>query len=294
MAEVYSPVLTPSSPFDDLTADTVLRSSDGCDFHVHRLVLSRASPFFSDMFSLPQPDTEAELNKFLRVWYPGAKMVAFDGLQELDKIIELALSKYDMHYLEPVLQNHVQNYMERHCVAVFAIASRYGWGNMAKAAAKQSLQLNLRTLVNDISSAPQLKHISADQFQALLRYHDACGDAASSSGRLLPWSDAQYKWIRCSRCASYTSECAVPGLTSRVVPRAWIFHYLDEAASMLKETPGGNVQDPVLLAAAQSEAGACPGTCRTGGSRELAIFVAEKYLPAVKAAIDAVPLEIPF
>jgi hypothetical protein len=81
-------------------------------------------------------------------------MVAFDGLQELDKLNELALPKYDMHYLEPVLQNHVQNYMERHCVAVFAIASRYGWGDMAKAAAKQSLPLNLRTLVNNISSKP--------------------------------------------------------------------------------------------------------------------------------------------
>jgi hypothetical protein len=218
MAEVYSPVLTPSSPFDDLTADTVLRSSDGCDFHVHRLVLSRASPFFSDMFSLPQPDTEAEvpvisvtetgrqLDKFLRVWYPGAKMVAFDGLQELDKIIELALSKYDMHYLEPVLQNHVQNYMERHCVAVFAIASRYGWGNMAKAAAKQSLQLNLRTLVNDISSAAQahLGRPVPDVAQIPRRLRGRCvvfGEASSVVRRSIYVDQMQ------SLCVLYLGVC---------------------------------------------------------------------------------------
>ncbi|KAJ7348390.1 hypothetical protein DFH08DRAFT_634512, partial [Mycena albidolilacea] len=74
-------------------------------------LVSSASPFFSDMFSLPQPDTEAPvpliliaetgrlLDRFLRLWYPGAKMMVFDGLHELDKIIELALSKYDMQCL---------------------------------------------------------------------------------------------------------------------------------------------------------------------------------------------------
>ncbi|KAK7012966.1 hypothetical protein R3P38DRAFT_2547565, partial [Favolaschia claudopus] len=40
-------------------ADTILRSSDGIDFHVWRVILSSASPFFKDMFSLPQ-DTSSE------------------------------------------------------------------------------------------------------------------------------------------------------------------------------------------------------------------------------------------
>lgn len=36
-------------------ADVVLRSSDLVCFHVHKLVLTISSPFFNDMFSLPQP-----------------------------------------------------------------------------------------------------------------------------------------------------------------------------------------------------------------------------------------------
>ncbi|KAJ7023355.1 hypothetical protein C8F04DRAFT_1240206 [Mycena alexandri] len=46
----------PRPPFDDSTADTILQSSDGFDFHVHHAVIALASPFFKDLFSLPQPE----------------------------------------------------------------------------------------------------------------------------------------------------------------------------------------------------------------------------------------------
>jgi BTB/POZ domain len=36
-------------------ADVALLSSDGVPFHVHNSILSMSSPFFHDMFSLPQP-----------------------------------------------------------------------------------------------------------------------------------------------------------------------------------------------------------------------------------------------
>ncbi|KAF8502673.1 hypothetical protein F5888DRAFT_1112100 [Russula emetica] len=38
-----------------LNADVILQSSDLVNFRVHRSVLATSSPFFSDMFSLPQP-----------------------------------------------------------------------------------------------------------------------------------------------------------------------------------------------------------------------------------------------
>ena len=43
------------APFDQPTADVVLRSDDDVDFRVHRLILTFASPFFEGLFSLPQP-----------------------------------------------------------------------------------------------------------------------------------------------------------------------------------------------------------------------------------------------
>ncbi|KAF7345764.1 hypothetical protein MVEN_01597000 [Mycena venus] len=297
---------SPSSPFDDLTADTIIRSSDGFDFRVHRVVLSQASPFFKDMFSLPQAASQAPepivvaesgrlFDRFLRVWYPGAQIVvAFDGLEELGDIIELALSKYDMQFLSPILQNHLRMYRGAHYVGVFALACRYGWGDVARAAAKDSLKLSLTTLFNDTNSTPQLKHVTADRFQALLRYHHACGLAASLAGRLLPWSDAKYSWLKCTNCAAYTLEYDVPGLTRRVTPRAWIFHYLDEASSILKEKPAASVQDHQILLASQVKATACSSFCRYDGLSDFATFVAEKYVPAVNAAIEGVSLDIPF
>lgn len=46
----------PGPPFDSTDADVILRSSDGTDFHLHRVILSLVSPVLGAMFSLPQPD----------------------------------------------------------------------------------------------------------------------------------------------------------------------------------------------------------------------------------------------
>ncbi len=42
-------------PFNQDSADIVLRTSDNVHYHIHSIILSQASPFFRDMFSLPQP-----------------------------------------------------------------------------------------------------------------------------------------------------------------------------------------------------------------------------------------------
>ncbi|KIM90348.1 hypothetical protein PILCRDRAFT_41804, partial [Piloderma croceum F 1598] len=42
------------APFDRPDADVIIRSSDNVDFRVLKLLLSLASPFFDDMFGLPQ------------------------------------------------------------------------------------------------------------------------------------------------------------------------------------------------------------------------------------------------
>jgi hypothetical protein len=51
---------TLSTPFgppydDDDDADAILRSSEQVDFYIYRVILSKSSPFFKSMFSLPQP-----------------------------------------------------------------------------------------------------------------------------------------------------------------------------------------------------------------------------------------------
>jgi hypothetical protein len=46
--------------FDSSRADLVLRSCDGVDFRVEKVVLVMSSPFFETMLSLPQPLSEEE------------------------------------------------------------------------------------------------------------------------------------------------------------------------------------------------------------------------------------------
>ena len=41
-------------PFDHTKADIILRSSDNIDFHIFKLCLSLASPFFETLFDIPQ------------------------------------------------------------------------------------------------------------------------------------------------------------------------------------------------------------------------------------------------
>ncbi|KAF7371352.1 BTB domain-containing protein [Mycena sanguinolenta] len=242
------------------------------------------------MFSLPQsgagdevpviPVTETGrlFDRFLRVWYPGAEMlVKFDGLDELAKITELALLKYDVQSVAPIMRIHSQVYLQTHCLGVFAVACRYGWDDVAKAATKQSLNFTRATLFND---------------STLLRYHHTCGRAASSV-KLLGVSDHRYSWYTCTSCPAHTSSYSPPPFGMNT-PRAWIFQYLDEMSSKLKDTPGANVQDPSILLAAQVKAASCKGNCRQDGLRDLIRFVTEKYEPAVKAAIEAVRLEISF
>ncbi|KAH9958131.1 hypothetical protein BC827DRAFT_1269740 [Russula dissimulans] len=52
----------PSQPkYSDMSnADVILQSSDLINFHVHRSALAAASPFFRDMFSLPQPQPSSD------------------------------------------------------------------------------------------------------------------------------------------------------------------------------------------------------------------------------------------
>jgi len=101
-------------PFKKESADVILRSSDGDDFRVHKLMLSEASSVFEGMFSLPQPaDASSEhtpkdkdtpvveipensrtLDHLLRFCYPMSQP-ALESLQEVIALLE-AMKKYEM------------------------------------------------------------------------------------------------------------------------------------------------------------------------------------------------------
>jgi hypothetical protein len=107
--------------FSDMPgADIVLQSSDLVNFRVHRWVLATSSPFFRDMFSLPQPSNEVEphelpvvrvseaaevLNSLISILYP----VPSEMPHSIDNILALlaATEKYDMGAVQSSIRAEV-------------------------------------------------------------------------------------------------------------------------------------------------------------------------------------------
>ncbi|KAJ7690386.1 hypothetical protein B0H17DRAFT_838009, partial [Mycena rosella] len=127
-------------------ADVILRSSDGAEFHLNRAILSLVSPVFRDVFTLPQPASAAEpvvelqegssvLDGALRFFYPGAQPT-IATLGELGEMIEVLISKYDMECIMPTAKHHLEKYIVAEPLAVYVLAVRYRWKDMAVAAAR--------------------------------------------------------------------------------------------------------------------------------------------------------------
>ncbi|KAJ7744603.1 hypothetical protein B0H16DRAFT_1559583, partial [Mycena metata] len=201
-------------PFDEST-DAILRSSDDLDFPVHRAVLALASPFFRDMFSIPQPDSELKvpiipvaessliLEKLLGTWYPGMEAaVTFDRIDQLAEVLELAVLKYEFRVAGPIMRRYLHDYLDTDAVGVYAIACRYHWGDLARKAARHSLKLSLPCVLRN--ATPQLRHIPANLYHALLRYHNACSSVSGSLG-LLVLSSRTWAWMICTN-----DSCSAP------------------------------------------------------------------------------------
>ncbi|KAI8996538.1 hypothetical protein BD414DRAFT_575850 [Trametes punicea] len=67
-------------PFNDPSADIVFRSSDKVHFKVHKIILSLASDFFRDMFSLPQPESPSPHPGASSGGNSGSTTAVLDGL----------------------------------------------------------------------------------------------------------------------------------------------------------------------------------------------------------------------
>ncbi|KAJ7195846.1 hypothetical protein B0H12DRAFT_987374, partial [Mycena haematopus] len=185
-----------SAPFDDVDADVILRSSDDIDFHVYRLVLCLASSVFKDMFAFPQPNSEPTipivhvsesalvLDMALRFWYPGAEPAAVRTLDELRQILE-ALMKYNVEFAIPLAKKRLREYLASDPVAVFSIACRHEWKDIALDAARCSLKLPLRAFEADRPA--QLRYMTADTYHTLLQYHSECAKVAAAATSSLQW-----------------------------------------------------------------------------------------------------------
>ena len=197
-------------PFDDADADTILRSTDDLDFRVYRVILSKASPVFRDMFTFPHPgpcgkreddddhkdglplvrlpESSMTLSMLLYAIYPVSPShvsppYATQGRGEddgaLDTLTEawLAADKYEVSGLRDALTARLQTHplMARQPLRMFGVAYYLRSQTLLKTAATRTLPLAPLTL--DVLG----RHVDLVPFIAvrhLVEYHRACGEAA--------------------------------------------------------------------------------------------------------------------
>ncbi|KAJ6552933.1 hypothetical protein B0H19DRAFT_155919 [Mycena capillaripes] len=296
-----SSILAVRAPFDNPDADVILRSSDGIDFGVHRIVLASASPFFHAMFGLPQGATDPEvpvlpmaetgvvLDRLLRFWYPGAEptLMGMEPLDNLRETLELLLFKYDMSFVVSRGEDRLRSYMEEHPVSVFSLACRHGWENLARDAARSSLKHPLRSF--DGIPPAQLKYTAGDTYHSLLQYHSQCAKVAVGVTGISWASLAMDSWFVCNNCSFQIIKLAAG---HRAV-REWFLLYLHDAAEVLASQPGARLDDPKLMYNVVKKMVGCE-YCRKEGFEQLHAFITNKLQPKMAEEIAKVELKLVF
>ncbi|KAJ7628227.1 hypothetical protein DFH06DRAFT_1226557 [Mycena polygramma] len=285
-------VLVPAHPFTNSpVADAILRSRDGADFHIVRAILCLLSPVFATMFSLPQPEATPEipvvdmnedaatLDKVLRFIYPGTHPVV-ETMDALRDIIELVVGKYDMQCEIPKAKQYLEKYCSSEYLAVYAVAAKYGWRDVAAAAAKESLKYPIRSL--NTEPPPGLVGLTAVAYHHLLHYHFLCGQAARQTTMDLTWTDPPFIPGTCN-CAQgrpfqFANEsCRLPG---------WFSTYLTNMGRTLLDMPGVKPREIALFYIALKTT-----QCPCLGLDRFLLFVTLRWPARLEAEIAKVELQ---
>ncbi|KAJ7208271.1 hypothetical protein GGX14DRAFT_365547 [Mycena pura] len=284
----------PTHPFSETAgADAILRSSDGVDFYVHRVILSLVSPVFETMFGLPQPESSpaipvidmqessAALDLALRFFYPAAQPNVAT-LEKLQEVLEVVM-KYDMQCVVPMVKQHLEKYQSSRPLAVYAIAFRHRWKDVAAAAAKESLKYPLRSL--NTEAPAELEGVTAIGYHELLHYHSRCADAArltTAELKWFPWSTTLDN-CRCNKNLLMFSDNMYHHTP------AWFCEFLTGMVNTWAITPGANVRDHGIFYVALEKA-----KCDYCRPFNFIYFVTHQLTAQVRSEIDKVRGTPPF
>jgi len=268
--------------FNAPDADLILLSSDDAEFRVHRCILVAASPFFTGMFSLPQPPMKTDetsipvipvselrqtLGSLLGFVYP-VQDPPIPTLDELNLILGAAF-KYDFPSVIWTLRKTLvtPHFLQSSPTRVFAIASRYELELEAQLASRYTLNIN----VLDCPLSNDLKHITAHSYHRLLDLHRRRADAAQE---LLKVPEE----VKCMQCNGH-------GQVSTFSPPKWWKAWEGMARKELSSRPTTDVIFGMEFLAKAADSTGCP---RCAGSMlDSYVFLAE-----LKRRIDELPATI--
>ncbi|THH14761.1 hypothetical protein EW146_g5610 [Bondarzewia mesenterica] len=244
-----------SPPFDKPGADIILRSSDDVDFRVHKLVLSLSSPFFKDMFSLPQPSSNAidntttgeipvipvtedaqTLDFMLRTIYP-VRSPKIEKLSDLRFVFE-ASRKYQIETFDGVVEESLMGAVEQDPVGVYALACRFGLDEIACKAARHTLDRSIVEFSNC------LQYASSEDYWRLMKYRHECAVAAREVVKTQSWFTECIPTLRRgastnSLCDCYVMDKTLASSPSWIAPK-FLWHFLHILAFVLMEMPSSS------------------------------------------------------
>jgi hypothetical protein len=182
----------PDAPFDNPGADFILKSCDGVDFRVFKIILSMTSPVFANMFTIPTPslggpesqpvhdglpfsevsESSRDLDLGLRHCYPIRSPELVESKDALS-LLEFG-RKYQVEVLIPPLTCYLKVLTQRDPFGAYCLAVKYDYDDIVKAAARSCLRLPITKLKCDVQHC-----ITLEEYQALIEYYSSCGAAAS-------------------------------------------------------------------------------------------------------------------
>ncbi|KAK7472425.1 hypothetical protein VKT23_000539 [Stygiomarasmius scandens] len=194
--------------FNAADADVILtpdsREESPVRFHVHKGILSIASVFFKDLFSLPQNESKSSgpdvpvvpmsepastLDVLLRLAYP----IPDPHIETLDDLIPVieAANKYDFLEVICSLRKTLLSprFLDLDPVRVFCIACRYDLEEEALIASRHTLRID----VLNYPLCDDFKHISAHSYHRLINLHRRRSAAAQELLKL-PYD------VKCPQC----------------------------------------------------------------------------------------------
>jgi len=174
--------------FNVPNGDIILRTqgSPTHNFRVHKVVLSLASPVFSDMFSLPQPGSDGSMVstgeggleivdvtdppqalelvfKLIYPWLP-------PDIDSLDLLVEglIITDKYNIESARARLRAELTKFTNEAPLRVYAIASRFGFDKEAEAASSLTTNCYLPALTD---LPDDMKYVPVSAYHKLVVLH---------------------------------------------------------------------------------------------------------------------------
>jgi len=265
---IQSPITDARAPFNNAKADVILRSADNDDFRVFKVLLSLASPFFDDMFGLPQGDIDNEMKDGLPVVWMTEEKKTLETLllmcypmtvvdrPELETLAGVhlmleAANKYNMESVEKSLRACLvmPRFLDVDPLRAFAIACRCRLEAEAKLAAQATLGRPLSTE----HYVPELELITGGHLHKLLKYHDNCAAACKEVATDFTWIDnTSFFWFDRSASDSPTRTAYIgPGGLRRV--NIWWLDYMRGVAAALENHTWHEATRASLMQTARQE-----------------------------------------